>query len=122
MKSISFRSSVIATWDGADMVMPNSDLSNAHLINWSPEGNRKRIMIKIGVSYNTDLDAVKQLLSQILDAEGRLAKNPHYVIQYEQFNDNAIDLKIYFWTKHMKDALSHLASSEFNYHHFTMKS
>ena len=34
MKSIGFRSSVISTWDGADMVMPNGDLLNSHLMNW----------------------------------------------------------------------------------------
>ena len=106
MKSIGFRSSVIATWEGADMVMPNGDLLKSHLINWSLGGSRKRVMIKIGVSYNADLDAAKLILSQILDAEERLAKNPHYVIQYEQFNDNAIDLKVYFWTRNMKDAFA----------------
>jgi potassium efflux system protein len=106
MKSIGFRSSVIYTWEGADMVIPNGDLLNSHLMNWSLGGSRKRMTIKIGVAYDSDLDLAKKILAEILDAEDRLAKNPHYIIQYEQFNDSAIELKIYFWAKHMKDALT----------------
>jgi len=103
MKSIGFRSSVISTWDGADVVMPNGDLLNAHLVNWSLGGNRKRISILIGVAYDTDLEKCRQILAEILNSEQRISKNPGPVVQYEQFSNSSIDLKVYFWTKHIGD-------------------
>lgn len=103
MKSIGFRSSVISNWDGADVIMPNGDLLNAHLINWSLGGNRKRIGIQIGVAYDSDLEKCRQLLTDILSAEQRISKNPGPTVQYEQFSNSSIDLKIYFWTKHIGD-------------------
>jgi potassium efflux system protein len=104
MKSIGFRSSIIATWDGADVVMPNGDLLNSHLINWSLGGNKKRIPIVIGIAYNTDLEKCRQLLKEVLDGDDRILKSPAPTIQYEQFGSSTIDLKIYFWTKHIADA------------------
>ncbi len=105
MKSIGFRSSIIATWDGADVVMPNGDLLNSHLINWSLGGNRKRISIVIGIAYHTDLEKCRQLLKDILESEERILKSPAPIVQYEQFGNSAIDLKIYFWTKYIAEAL-----------------
>ncbi|WP_238326490.1 mechanosensitive ion channel domain-containing protein [Pedobacter heparinus] len=104
VKSIGFRSSVIATWDGANVVMPNGDLLNSHLTNWSLGGNRKRISIQIGIAYDADLEQCRQLLTELLNAEQRVSKNPAPVVQYEQFSSSTIDVKIYFWTKHLAEA------------------
>lgn len=104
MKSIGFRSSVISTWDGADVVMPNGDLLNAHLVNWSLGGNRKRISILIGIAYDADLQKTRKILTEILNADQRIRKIPGSVVQFEQFNNSTIDLKIYFWPKHLGEA------------------
>lgn len=104
MKSIGFRSSVISTWDGADVVMPNGDLLNAHLVNWSLGGNRKRVGITLGIAYDADLEKVRKILIEILDADERIRKNPGPVVQFEQFGNSTIELRIYFWTKHIGDA------------------
>lgn len=104
MKSIGFRSSVIATWDGADVVMPNGDLLNSHLINWSLAGNRKRMSVMVGVAYNSDLEKTKQILNEILNADDRISKHKGPVVQYEQFNNSAIDIKIQFWPKNINEA------------------
>lgn len=106
MKSIGFRSSVITTWDGADLVMPNGDLLNSHLRNWTLAGSRKRISIMIGVAYDTDLENCSKIINDILDAEERISKRNPSVVQFEQFNSSTIDLRIYFWTKHMSDSNS----------------
>jgi len=104
MKSIGFRSSVITTWEGADVVMPNGHLLDSHLINWSLGGNRKRLTIVVGIAYNTDLERAKSILQEILSNDDRIIKNPQPIVQFEQFSSGAIDLRIYFWTTHMKDA------------------
>ncbi len=104
MKSIGFRSSVISTWDGADVVMPNGDLLNSHLANWSLGGGRKRTSIEIGVGYDTDLNSTRNLLAGILDADERVLKTPAPVIQYEEFKDSAINLRLFFWTKSLRDS------------------
>jgi len=104
MKSVGFRSSVITTWDGADVVMPNGDLLNSHLINWSLAGNRRRVNISLGIAYDSDLEQVKKLLSGLLDNEERILKKPGFGVQYEQFGSSSIELKLYFWVRDFREA------------------
>jgi len=104
MKSIGFRSSVITTWDGADLIMPNGDLLSTHLTNWTLAGGRKRNVIVVGIAYDSDLQKVRQVVTPILEAEERLAKHPTYLIQYDQFSASAIDLRIYFWVRNLSES------------------
>jgi hypothetical protein len=48
--------SVIATADGADLILPNGDLLNSHVVNSTLGGFRKRLHIRLDVQYNTDLE------------------------------------------------------------------
>jgi small-conductance mechanosensitive channel len=104
MKSIGFRSSVIATWEGADVVMPNGHLLDSQLVNWSLGGNRKRITILMGVAYNTNLEKAQSILWEIIKGDERIAPNPQPIVQYERFGTSSIELRVYFWTRHMKDS------------------
>ena len=104
MKSIGFRSSVIATPDGADVVIPNGDLLSAHLTNWSMSGKGRRMSILMGIAYDSDFSKVKQITTTLLETDERIATSPGYIVQYEQFSAGAVDLRIYFWAKHAKEA------------------
>jgi potassium efflux system protein len=86
------------------VVMPNGDLLNSHLTNWSLGGNRRRMSIVIGIAYDADLEKTRRLLMEVLDAEQRLLKSPGPVVQYEQFSASSIDIKVFFWTKHLRDS------------------
>jgi len=104
MKSIGFRSSVISTWDGADVIMPNGDLLNSHLINWSMGGSKRRTLLSIGVAYDSNLEKVKEILTQTLDGNPNVIKTPPPSVNYEQFGNSSIDIKVFFWTKHFREA------------------
>ncbi|QPH41850.1 mechanosensitive ion channel [Pedobacter endophyticus] len=104
MKSVGFRSSVITTFDGADVVMPNGDLLNSHLINWTLAGNHRRISIALGVDCNADLEATREILLQMLNGEPKILKKPAPLLQYEQFTSNSIEVKLFFWVKDYREA------------------
>jgi potassium efflux system protein len=106
MKSIGFRSSVITTWDGADVVMPNGDLLNSHLTNWTLGGNRKRTSLVVGISYSSDLTKARDLITEIIHNDDRISKSNIPLVHFEQFNNSAIDVKLYFWARKMKDSLA----------------
>jgi len=103
VKSIGFRSSVISTTDGADLVLPNGDLLNSHVINWTLGGMKKRLNIMVGIAYGSDLEYVRSLLIEKINEDDRILKFPAPVIQFQQFNNSSIDLNIFFWVKHIGD-------------------
>lgn len=99
MKSIGFRSSVMRTWDGADIIIPNGDLLNEHLVNWTLNDSSRRIELRISVAYGTDLDQVMQLMSDLVSNDDRVAKSPAVVILAKEFGESAIVLELLFWAK-----------------------
>lgn len=103
MKSIGFRSSVISTGDGADMVMPNGDLLNSHLINWTLGGSKRKMNLMLGIAYGTDLKKVQELLIAIMQADERIVKYPTPAVIFQEFGDSAIDVKLFFWVRDMND-------------------
>ncbi len=100
MKSIGIRSSVITTWDGADVIIPNGDLLSQHLVNWTKGSNKRRYEIELGVAYGSNLNAVKSILAAVLMEHPLVLKNPSPMVWVTKFNDSSIDFAIKYWVPH----------------------
>ncbi|MGA6117725.1 mechanosensitive ion channel family protein [Sphingobacterium anhuiense] len=103
VKSIGFRSSVIATLDGADLIMPNGDLLNSNVLNWTVGGFKKRIHIQLEVKYGSDLDKVKMLIVDVLHKNDQIFATPAVSVQFGSLSAQSIMIEIYFWVKTLKD-------------------
>lgn len=104
VKSIGFRSSVIATAEGADLIMPNGDLLNAHVMNWSQGGAKKRLSIRLEVKYGVDLERVTQLLKKIMDEDEQILSSGGTAVQFVQVSSQAVVVELYFWVRISKDS------------------
>lgn len=100
MKSIGIRSSVVTTWDGADIIIPNGDILSHHMTNWTMGSSKRRYEIKVGVAYGTNLILAKSLIQEVLDEHSLILKNPETLIWVTQFGDSSIDFVIKFWVPH----------------------
>jgi small-conductance mechanosensitive channel len=103
MKSIGFRSSVITNLDGADVIIPNNTLLSSNLINWTMSDEKRRVDVEVQVLYGADLDKVKKILLESLDADERILKQPAPIIEFAELKYSIIDLHIYFWLVQVKD-------------------
>jgi potassium-dependent mechanosensitive channel len=100
MKSIGFRSSVVTTWDGANVIIPNGDLLNQHLINWTMGSNRRRFDLLLGVAYGTDLEKTRNLLLDLMLKDPRILKHPKPFVLVKEFSNSSIDMVLKFWVPH----------------------
>jgi len=104
MKSIGFRSSVITTWEGANLIISNGDLMNAQLINWTQNNGYRRLDLTLSVVPGSDLNKVQQLIAAIVNEHQAILKTPKHQTEYQQIENGSIRLVIYFWVKHFADA------------------
>lgn len=104
MKSIGIRSSVVSTFDGADVIIPNGDLLSQHLTNWTLSSNKKRTDIKIGVAYGTDLEKTKKLLQEVLNSNSLVLKYPEPIVWVTEFNSSSVDIVVKYWVGHVNFA------------------
>lgn len=100
MRSIGIRSSVVTTWDGADVIIPNGDLLSQHLINWTMGNTKRRFEISVGVAYGTDLEKTKKLLLELMLNDNRILKYPEPFVWVMAFNNSSIDFVMKFWVAH----------------------
>jgi len=105
VKSIGFRSSVIATFDGAEIVMPNGDLLNSHLVNWSSGANKRRSTLVVNISHGADLTLVKTNIINVLSQDDRILKRPEPSVFFQDINADALELHVYYWSKQSKSLL-----------------
>lgn len=97
VRKIGVRSSNIRTFDGAEVVVPNSNLITHEVINWTLSDNVKRIKIKIGAAYGTDLQQVVDILKSVAVKHPHVLKNPEPVAIFDQFGDSSLDFILLYW-------------------------
>jgi potassium efflux system protein len=100
MKSIGIRSSVVTTFDGADVIIPNGELLNQNLTNWTLGSSSRRSEIRFGVAYGTDLELTQKLLFEILNKNEKVLTKPQPAIWFTKFGDNSIDIVLKYWISH----------------------
>jgi potassium-dependent mechanosensitive channel len=103
MKSIGFRSSVITNLDGADVIIPNNTLLSSNLINWTMSDEKRRVDVEVQVLYGADLDKVRKILLESLDADQRILKQPAPTVEFAELKNSIVDLHIYFWLVQVKE-------------------
>lgn len=65
VKRISIRSTLIQTFDRADVIVPNSELISGQVTNWMLYDSRGRVRVPIGVAYGSDTKKVQEILLRI---------------------------------------------------------
>ncbi len=103
IRTIGFRSSVVNTWDGSDVIIPNGDLLNAHLVNWTRGNTIRRVEIAMGIAVGSDLDKVKELITQLFSTNERVLKDPAPFVVANDFDNNSLNISIYFWVSHTRE-------------------
>lgn len=78
--------------------IPNGALSNGTIINYSQQHNR-RTDLTIGISYDSNIKQVKDIIHGILDKHPDVLKNPHAVVAVKELTDSGIKIAIRAWTK-----------------------
>ncbi len=97
MKSIGFRASVVTTFDGSEVVIPNGDLLNQHLVNWTLNTTARRVEILVGVNYGTEIDKTIKLIMDIFAKDKRILLYPEPLVLVNNFSTSSIDLRLLLW-------------------------
>lgn len=94
---INLRSTVILSPQGQEVIIPNKEVLQNPLINFSHNG-RRRIDINCGVAYGDDLEKAKKIaINAIENCEIDFNETKPVEFFYTSFGGSSIDFKIRFW-------------------------
>lgn len=92
------RVTVIRTYQGQEVYVPNKDVLSNAITNYSILGER-RIDLAVGVSYGDDLHKVKDLVLDTLQNMEGVIRKEDMIFTYKEFGDSSINFEIKFWIK-----------------------
>jgi small-conductance mechanosensitive channel len=97
VKNVKVRATEIETFDKKTLVLPNSEMINSAVINWMHKTALGRVSVGVGVSYDSDAQAVHDLLIEIANDHPRVLANPEPFVDFHNFGDSALefDLRAY---------------------------
>lgn len=111
VEHITLRSTLLRTLQGQLAVIPNREVFQKPLVNFSHFGGR-RIDLSVGVSYGTDLQQARQVaLAALADVSTRDPEQDVEVF-YEGFGESSIDLTARLWIRFEREAEFLAARSE----------
>lgn len=74
LRNTGSRASLIETYDGKEVMVPNEDLITNRVINYTHSNKKARIKINIGVSYDCDLEKAQKLILEAAKEHPRTTK------------------------------------------------
>lgn len=106
IKSIGFRSSIIAPGDGSDVVIPNGDLLSHQLVNWTRAGNSRSVNIITTVAQGTEMKKAIGILKALPGKDTRILSKPEPSVMIRDFSDFGIPIQLTFWVENISESES----------------
>ncbi len=112
---VNLRSSTVRGFDGVEAIVPNSNLLENKVTNWTHTDNRVRRVIRVGVAYGSPVRQAADLLAECLQRHGLVLKEPEPLVLFEDFADSALVFAMYFWIEIRPGVNSTLVMSDLRF-------
>lgn len=96
VKEITLRNTLLSGVDNNIVTIPNKTIIDNPFINYGLT-TRMRIVIKCGVHYNSNLEAVKQIVIKTIRNNFAPIKDETIDFHYLNFGESSIDFQVRFW-------------------------
>jgi potassium efflux system protein len=97
VRRIGLRSSTVRTFDGAEVIVPNSSFTSSQIVNWTLSNRVRRVDLPVGVAYGTDPAGVIALLEELAVRHPDVLDDPPPKALFMQFGDNALEFQLRVW-------------------------
>lgn len=98
VKNIRIFTTELRTGDNKCVIIPNARVLASNIINFSSTGQR-RVDLVFSVSYKDDLNKVREVIKQVIDADDRILKDEETLIAVSQLGDSSVNFNVRPWVK-----------------------
>ena len=96
VKQISLFITEFATPDNVQILVPNSKIWGAAIMNYSFHATR-RVDLVLGISYEDDVEKTVKIVEEMAAAEPRVLQDPAPLVVVGELADNSVNLTIRLW-------------------------
>lgn len=99
---LSIRATVVRTFDNVEYIVPNQDWLNSTVTTYTRNSRRTRARVPIGVSYDSDVRQVQEILLGLARSHPDVMQDPPPLAPLVGFGDSSVDFIVLAW---VEDAL-----------------
>jgi small-conductance mechanosensitive channel len=97
VRRASARYTLIETFDGKEILVPNEDFITNKVVNWTFTNSKGRVEVNVGVSYNCDIEKARALILEAATEHPLCIKDPAPACFLRNFGDSSVDFTLFFW-------------------------
>ena len=113
VNTINARSTTVTSIDNVSIIVPNSQFITESLVNWSYKDPRIRLHVRVGVSYRSDVDLVRETLLEVGRSHPEVLKEPEPLALFYEFGESSLNFDLLIWTE--KPLHQFIIKSDLNY-------
>jgi small-conductance mechanosensitive channel len=111
LKQMNMRSSILSTFDGKDINVPNDMFITTRFINWTHEDTRQRYEVEFAVAYDTDLHKLGPLIVKAISAHEQVLTEPEEPdVELRSFGSDGVHFAVEFWVDGIDDGKNKFTS------------
>ena len=100
VRRIGIRASVVRTWQGAEVMVPNSQLVSEKVTNWTLSDRKRRIDLPLGINYGANPALVVDLVESAARANPDVLDTPPPTCFMVGYGDSSVNFELRAWTDH----------------------
>ena len=98
VEQVQILTTILKTGDNKQIIVPNSQIMDSIITNYSANSTRRVDMV-IGVSYDDDLDKVRETIQELVAADERILDEPACLIAVSALADSSVNFAVRPWVK-----------------------
>ncbi len=97
VEDVNILSTIIRTYDGLYVRVPNDKLFASNIVNFSANVAR-RFEYVVGISYRSDINKAIELIKKVIEDHPFVLKNPEPLIFVDELGESSVNVSIRAWT------------------------
>ena len=97
------RHTLVETFNGQEIMIPNDEFITNRVTNWTHSNNHGHIEIKIGTSYDSDIETARSLMIKSASNHKNCYKTVEPKCHITEFADSSVELLLFFWVENIAD-------------------
>ena len=99
VKQITVFNTKLVTFGNQEVIIPNGNLSNDKITNYSSEGVRRENLV-IGISYSSSIQKAKDLILELCAADENIMteEGKEAMVVVSELADSSVNLSVRYWT------------------------
>jgi len=105
VSAVDLRATTVRGFDGIDFIVPNSNLLENQVSNWTYLNSTMRRSVNVALAYDTDLKQATRILLECVTSVAGILSDPAPEVLLTNFGSDGVECRLQFWIR-LKTELS----------------